>query len=240
MLVAATRHRPLLRLVPLAIAVLLGYGVLLTRCRGAVIGVLLCLVIMLSAGFLPRVTRNTMAALTPAVILLVPIGAVPGRLHVWLDGLYGRPTGDFSGRLSIWPYALSSWWDTPFTGSGAGVFNGTNMFGFGPHNVLLTVGNDLGLVGVALYFGAMAGALVTTARISRPGLVYACGFAAAMLPIWLSGQWETALPFWLVLAVLTTLPEVSAPARRCGERARRLRRAGTVSTIEPSTTPGRQ
>lgn len=158
---------------------------------------------------------------------------------LWLDGLYGRPTGDISGRLSIWPYALSTWWESPLTGSGAGVFISTNPYEIGPHNLLLTVGNDLGLVGVLLYFGTMAAALVTAARTGRTALLLACAFTAAMLPIWLTGQWETALGFWLALGLLTVLPGIWGPERARGVAPRHARSLLRWTTPAPMAGAGR-
>ncbi|WP_425771343.1 O-antigen ligase family protein [Micromonospora sp. DT228] len=225
-LAAAGAHRPVLRLAPLALAVLLGYGVLLTGSRGAAIGIGAGLVGALAARVTPRLTGVTVAGLAAALVVLVPFGVAPRAELLWLDNLYGRPTGDISGRLSIWPYALSTWSESPLNGSGAGVFISTNPYEIGPHNLLLTVGNDLGLVGVLLYFGAMAAALVGTARTGRAGLLLACAFTGVMLPIWLTGQWETSLAFWLVLALVTVLPGIwGPPAAPRHARARRQRPA---------------
>ncbi|MEU8087946.1 O-antigen ligase family protein [Micromonospora sp. NPDC049101] len=212
-LAAAGAHRPVLRLAPLALAVPLGYGVLLTGSRGAAIGIVFGLVAALATRVAPRLTGITVAGLATALVVLVPFGLTPKAELLWLDALYGRPTGDISGRLSIWPYALSTWSESPLNGSGAGVFISTNPFDIGPHNLLLTVGNDLGLVGVLLYFGALAAALVTAARTGRAGLLLACAFTGVMLPIWLTGQWETSLAFWLVLALVTVLPGIWGPPR---------------------------
>jgi O-antigen ligase len=240
-LAAAGAHRPLLRLAPLALAALLAYGVLLTGSRGAAIGIVFGIVAALATRVAPRLTGVTVAGLAAALIVLVPFGLAPKTELLWLDGLYGRPTGDISGRLSIWPYALSTWSESPLAGSGAGVFIGTNPFEIGPHNLLLTIGNDLGLVGVVLYFATMAGALVVAARTGRAGLLTACAFAAIMLPIWLTGQWETSLAFWLVLALVTVLPGIWGPRRTGGiaPRHARTRRWRPVTPAPVVTIAGR-
>lgn len=229
-LAVAGAHSRARWLAPLAFVALLGYAVLLTGSRGAAIGVLLGLLAALAAHLLPRLTGVTVAGVAAVAVLVVPFGMTPQNEMLWLDGLYGRPTGDISGRLSIWPYALSTWWESPLNGSGAGVFISTNPFEIGPHNLLLTVGNDLGLVGVLLYFGTMAAALVSAARTGRRALLLACAFTAAMLPIWLTGQWETALGFWLALGLLTVVPGIQGPGRGVAPRHGRslLRRATLV------------
>ncbi|MEV7330436.1 O-antigen ligase family protein [Micromonospora sp. NPDC093244] len=238
-LAVAGAHRRSLWLAPLALVVLLGYAVLLTGSRGAAIGVLLGLLAALAAHLLPRLTGLTVAGVAAAAVLVVPFGMTPQNEMLWLDGLYGRPTGDISGRLSIWPYALSTWWESPLTGSGAGVFISTNPFEIGPHNLLLTVGNDLGLVGVLLYFGTMAAALVTAARTGRRALLLTCAFTAAMLPIWLTGQWETALGFWLALGLLTVVPGIWGPARARGVAPRHARSLLRRATLVPMAGAGR-
>ncbi|WP_422739391.1 O-antigen ligase family protein [Micromonospora sp. WMMD729] len=242
-LALAGAHRRAVRVASLPLIALLGYAVLLTGSRGAAIGMVLGLLAALAAYLLPRFAGMTVAGIAAGAVLAVPFGMTPQNEMLWLDGLYGRPTGDISGRLSIWPYALSTWWESPLTGSGAGVFISTNPFEIGPHNLLLTVGNDLGLIGVLLYFGTMAGALVTAARTGRTALLLVCAFTAATLPIWLTGQWETALGFWLVLGLLTVVPRALGPARSRGVAPRHartlLRRATSAPTVSVGTSPRR-
>ncbi|WP_405095312.1 O-antigen ligase family protein [Micromonospora sp. NBC_01412] len=208
---AVARHRRW-RLVPLAAGALLLWAMLLTGSRGAAIGVLLGAVAVLAARFWPRLTVLGLGVLAPALLFLVPLGKTPGWTMTWLDGMYGRATGDISGRLWLWPYAVTTWSEHLLTGSGPGVLIATNPYGVGPHNLLLTVGNDLGLIGVLLYFGTLAAALVATARATPVGRLLACGFTALMLPIWLTGQWEASPAAWLALAMLTVLPALHAPA----------------------------
>ncbi|MEU4778234.1 O-antigen ligase family protein [Micromonospora sp. NPDC023633] len=235
-LLAAAHRRPLLRACPPLLAVPVVWGMLLTGSRGAAIGVLLGVVVLALAWLLPRATAAGLGGIAALLIVIVPFGIAPERTLLWLDQLYGRPTGDISGRLGLWPYALSTWSEAPLTGSGPGVFIGTNPFGIGPHNLLLILGNDLGLVGALLYLGTVAAGCWTAARTSRAGIVVMCLFTAVLLPIWLTGQWEAALAMWLALALVTVLPELPAPpgpahrARpgalswRAGRSSRRLAR----------------
>ncbi|MGI5522211.1 O-antigen ligase family protein [Micromonospora sp. CA-259024] len=238
--VVASTGPTLLRFGPLALTLLLGSAVLLNGSRGATIGMLAGLTVVLFALLLPRLTVLTVGMLAAALIVLVPFGMAPERQLLWFDSLYGRPTGDISGRLAIWPYALTTWSEAPLTGSGAGVFINTNPFEMGPHNLLLTVGNDLGLVGVLLYFGTIAVALIAAARTSRAGLLLIGAFTATMTPIWLTGQWETSLAMWLVLALVTVSPEVNNPRR--GRHARANHRASgllqsPLFTVSPTGVP---
>ncbi|MCX4473376.1 O-antigen ligase family protein [Micromonospora sp. NBC_01655] len=222
--VALARHRRW-RLVPLAAAALLLWAMLLTGSRGAAIGVLLGLAALLAARFWPRPTVLVLGLLGPGLLFLVPLGRTPDWTMTWLDSMYGRATGDISGRLWLWPYAITTWSEHPLIGSGPGVLIATNPYGVGPHNLLLTVGNDLGLIGVLLYFGTITAALVTTARAAPVGRLLVCGFAALMLPIWLTGQWEASPAAWLALAMLTVLPTLRAPAPPQASTAGRQPRA---------------
>ncbi|MER5334805.1 O-antigen ligase family protein [Micromonospora sp. NPDC002717] len=213
LLTAAVHRRPILRVAPPLLALPVVWGMLLTGSRGAAIGALLGVVVLGLAWLLPRATVIGIGAIAGLLILIVPLGFAPHRVALWLDELYGRPTGDISGRLELWPYALSTWSEAPLTGSGPGVFIGTNPFQIGPHNLLLILGNDLGLVGAVLYLGVILAACWTAARVSRQGLILTSVFTAVLLPIWLSGQWEAALAMWLALALVTALSELPASPR---------------------------
>ncbi|MEU5944852.1 O-antigen ligase family protein [Micromonospora sp. NPDC047465] len=213
LLTAAVHRRPILRVAPPLLALPVVWGMLLTGSRGAAIGALLGVVVLGLAWLFPRATVIGVGAIAGLLIVIVPFGFAPHRVALWLDELYGRPTGDISGRLELWPYALSTWSEAPLTGSGPGVFIGTNPFQIGPHNLLLILGNDLGLVGAVLYLGVLLAACWTAARVSRQGLVLTSVFTAVLLPIWLSGQWEAALAMWLALALVTALSELPASPR---------------------------
>ncbi|MEV6815836.1 O-antigen ligase family protein [Micromonospora sp. NPDC051296] len=210
--VAAGRH-PLLRFGPPLLALPVTWAMLLTGCRGAAIGVLVGVVVLALAWRLPWATAAGIGITSLLLLVVVPVGVAPEGAMRWLDQLYDRPTGDISGRLELWPYALSTWGESPLTGSGPGVFTHSNPMEIGPHNLLLILGNDLGLVGVLLYLGTIAAACWTTARSGRRGLVLACVLTGVLLPIWLTGQWETALAMWLALALVTVLPELPVAAR---------------------------
>ncbi|PWR07664.1 hypothetical protein DKT68_18260 [Micromonospora acroterricola] len=233
-LVGAGNRHPAARIGPALLAVPMAWGMLLTGCRGAAIGVLLGLVVLALAWLLPRTTRAASFGITGLLVVVVPFGLSPQSAMLWLDQLYGRPTGDISGRLELWPYALSTWSDSPLTGSGPGVFTGSNPFGIGPHNLLLILGNDLGLVGTLFYLGTIAGACWTAAHASRRGLLVTCLYLAVLLPIWLTGQWEAALAMWLALALVTVVSELPARTRP----AHRASRHALAGRVRPTTVGG--
>ncbi|WP_328534908.1 O-antigen ligase family protein [Micromonospora zamorensis] len=203
----------------------LAYGVLLTGSKGATLG------LVLGAAFLAlsRITWKLAGVMArvcvPALILLLPFTAASlfSSTAQRLDGLFGRETGDLSGRLEVWPVAISAWMEHPFAGLGPGVFRLENPYQIGPHNLLLTVGTDLGLIGVLLYGSTMVAALTYAARNpGHTGRVVAGLFATSLLPIWLSGHWEYSQGAWLVLALLSVVGIAANPSRQNGGRHRSM------------------
>ncbi|MFG3714450.1 O-antigen ligase family protein [Micromonospora sp. NPDC047730] len=199
------------------------YGVLLTGSKGATLG------LILGASFLALTAISSPLAwavarvCVPVLILLVPFTAASrfSAIAQRLDTLFGRETGDLSGRLEVWPLGVSAWMEQPFTGLGPGVFRMVNPFQIGPHNLLLAVGTDLGLVGVLLYGSAVAAALAAAARqAGHVGRIAAGLFAMSLLPIWMSGHWEYAQGSWLVLALLSS---VAIATNRTGRKLGRHR-----------------
>ncbi|MGW4498547.1 O-antigen ligase family protein [Micromonospora sp. NPDC004336] len=222
-----------------------GYGVVLTGSKGATLG------LVLGASYLFATTiGSTWAwaaarACVPALIVLVPFTATGyfDATAQWFDRLFGRETGDLSGRLEVWPIAVSAWMEQPFTGLGPGIFRMVNPLQIGPHNLFLAVGTDLGLLGVLLYGSAVVAALAGAARhAGHAGRVAAGVFATALLPIWMSGHWEYSQGAWLVLALVSALAVATkgrvADSGRHRLRAReRIRPGGRVSAdmIRPPT-----
>ncbi|MEV5692516.1 O-antigen ligase family protein [Micromonospora globbae] len=219
----------IIRTVLFAAVVAFVYGVLLTGSKGATIGLIVGALFLLLARLGPRVAWAVAGVGVPALILLVPFKATTSfeAAARWFDGLFGRETGDLSGRLEVWPIAVSAWMEHPISGIGPGLFRVVNPLGIGPHNLLLTVGTDLGLVGVILYGSTIAAALACAAKQAAPvGMVLAGLFAVTLLPIWMSGHWEQSQGSWLVLALLSTIT-IDVTARRRG-RHRLAAREGRV------------
>nr|WP_244891678.1 O-antigen ligase family protein [Micromonospora yangpuensis] len=187
----------------------LGWAVLLAGTRGAVVGAFLGICYLLLSRFAPAGMRTAVLVVTPAAMLVISIGwyvrFTPELL--WLDAVLGRPTGDLSGRMLLWPEALSSWASAPLLGIGPGMFVVTGRLHVGAHNLLLALGNDVGLIGVLLYLGififALAGPLRHTVSASRR---VACLLLVTQLPLWLTGHWETSPVALLTLGLVSMLP----------------------------------
>lgn len=117
-----------------------------------------------------------------------------------------RVTGDWSGRLVIWPMAREVWAENPLLGVGAGAFIVTNGLGVGAHNIILQTGTGLGVIGVGLLVGLIWAALAgkTGDRSSRQTWLVGA-FIAASAPLHLTGMWETAPAAWFGIAVIARL-----------------------------------
>ncbi|RDV08127.1 O-antigen ligase family protein [Arthrobacter sp. RT-1] len=117
-----------------------------------------------------------------------------------------RVTGDWSGRLVIWPMARDMWADNPIIGIGAGAFIVTNGIGVGAHNIILQTGTGLGIIGVGL-----SGALIWTALAGKPAdrsprrKLLVGAYLAACSPLFLTGMWETAPAAWFGIAIIARL-----------------------------------
>ncbi|WP_327031944.1 O-antigen ligase family protein [Micromonospora ureilytica] len=200
----------------LAAAAVLFWGVLLTGTRGALISVLVGAGYLLLSTVAARLARAMAVVVVPIVLIGVPLGLyrVLSSEMLWLDGAFaGRETGDLSGRLYIWPYAVSSWGESPLLGIGPGMLTATGRLGIGAHNLLLSVGNDLGLVGVLLYAGILTFALAIPFRHTVGGCVRAAGvFLVSQTPIWLTGHWEASPVCFVALALVSVAPVAFRPS----------------------------
>ncbi|MGC4789861.1 O-antigen ligase family protein [Micromonospora sp. DT178] len=223
------------RLVLYAIVALLSYAVLLSGTRGALAALLLGAAYLLCSRATPRACWLVAAVVVPAVLLLVPLGMGEVTL-LRLDGLVAdRATGDLAGRMLVWPEAVAVWGQSPLAGIGAGAFMAVSSWGIGAHSLLLTLGADLGLVGVLCYAAVLAAAVRPVGRASRLGARLAGLFLVMFLPIWLTGHWEAALAAWLPLALFSLVPAlaVDRPQGTGGRHHRRARRSGPDGVLSP-------
>ncbi|WP_091095945.1 O-antigen ligase family protein [Micromonospora citrea] len=216
------------RLVLYAIVAMLGYAVLLSGTRGALAALLLGAVYLLCSRATPRACWRVAVVVVPAALLLIPLGMGEAAL-LRLDGLVvDRATGDLAGRMLVWPEAAAIWGQSPLAGIGAGAFTAVSSWGIGAHSLALTLGADLGLVGVLCYAAVLAAAVRPVGRASQLGARLAGLFLVMFLPIWLTGHWEAALAAWLPLALLSLVPALAAdrPQSTGGRHHRRVHRSG--------------
>ncbi|MEH0972536.1 O-antigen ligase family protein [Micromonospora sp. CPCC 205546] len=220
LLVARAGNRPV-RVGLWALFPLLAHAIVLTGTRASLVA------LTAVAGYLlfARVYRQAWAwclAVAALLLVVVPFGHLTRYRPEWLDAAFSRPLDDLSGRLLVWPIAEASFWESPLVGIGVGAFPSTNpYFEIGAHSLLLTLGNDVGLVGIAIFVAllthVMRGAAPTAGR-RNAALVGV--LLAGWTPIWLSGHWEISPFAWLVLALWSRLP-VALALPRAGRRRRR-------------------
>ncbi|MEU6078094.1 O-antigen ligase family protein [Micromonospora sp. NPDC047074] len=200
---------------------LFAYAIVLTGTRASLVALVAVAGYLLAA----RAHRSSWAwpvAASAFLLAVVPFGHLTPYRPEWLDSVFNRPLDDLSGRLLVWPIAEASFWESPLVGIGAGAFPSTNpYFGIGAHSLLLTLGNDIGLLGIALVVVLIAHVLRGAAPASGRGNALLVGVLfVGWTPIWLSGHWEISPFAWLVLALWSRLP-VALVLPRGGRRRRR-------------------
>ncbi|MBM0233464.1 O-antigen ligase family protein [Micromonospora sp. STR1_7] len=221
LLLAVRAGNRLVRVVLWLLLPLLTYATMLTGTRAS----LIALAAVAAYVIVSRFSERTWILAVPAsasMLAVIPFGHLATYHPQWLENLFNRPLDDLSGRLAVWPIAEASFWESPLVGIGVGAFPSTNpYYEVGAHSLLLTLGNDLGLIGIVL-FAALIGFLL---RDAAPGQGRLHGLLVGALvvgwtPIWLSGHWEISPMAWLVLAVWSRLP-VALPVRTAAHRLRR-------------------
>jgi O-antigen ligase len=146
-----------------------------------------------------------------------------------------RVTGDWSGRLVIWPLAREMWAENPIFGVGAGAFVVTSGLGVGAHNVILQTGTGLGVVGVGLLVALIWTALAGKRGNRHAGLAGA--FLAAAAPMYLSGMWETAPAAWIAIAVFARLGVLTQDVPKQEPASGRPERTNVPDWMKTSAQP---
>lgn len=207
-----TRDRTKLNFLLLAAVVAaLVLGVNLSGTRGALLG-LACVFVWL---LLCKVFRRPPIGLPVFIVLAVQVcistGIADQASLAYEFG--GRATGDWSGRLIVWPEAREVWGDNPILGVGAGAFSQVNMLGIAAHNMVLQTGTGLGIIGVVLLVALMwCGLAGKGTGDPKRRLILVGAFLAASAPAYLSGVWETAPAAWVVLAIFCKVKAVELGA----------------------------
>ncbi len=120
------------------------------------------------------------------------------------ENVFGRATGDWSGRLIIWPVARDFWAseDNFWFGAGAGAFQLSNYYQVGAHNFILELGTGMGTVGVLVYVAVLWTSLGKQATGTDPrGRVLVGCFIAASALSYLTGFWDHSPAAWIGVAV---------------------------------------
>lgn len=174
-------------------------GILLLETRSALISVGLLAIWLLICKVLPHPPIKSLVAVASVSAAAITLGLID-TASLAIESLLGRPTGDWSGRLLMWPVAREAWLENPLVGSGAGTFIKTAPFEAATHNLILELGTGLGIIGVALFLSVLWFALRR-----RDALLVGC-FIAVSASSYLTGSWDTAAAAWALLAIFASLP----------------------------------
>ena len=171
--------------------------------RGAVFGFYGVLAWMFLGRFMTRRLLISMVGAALFIVFFVSFGFVDIVL-VQLDALFGRSTGDLTGRLPLWSIAREFISNDILLGIGAGSFAGVNPRGIGAHNVFLTFFLDVGLIGLMLFLFFLLNLIFPALKAkAMPDCAYIVGgFIVFWLPISISGHWELAPFSWLLLGLV--------------------------------------
>ena len=121
--------------------------------------------------------------------------------------------GDWNGRLEIWQEALARFAENPVLGVGSSAFKATAVeTGKTPHNFVLSLLSELGLVGFLLFLGVMAVAAIQ-------GLAQPRALATLWMAVLLSWclnaflhNYESKKPTWLFFTLIVTSAAIYSSA----------------------------
>lgn len=221
-----TKRRTLRRTaVMLGTVAALTVGSLLADTRGALLGLGLMAVWLLACWAFSEPPLRWLVTLTVILAGTIVSGAA-NEASLILEAVMGRATGDWSGRLVLWPAARAMWGEHLLIGAGADTFRLSSFFGMGAHNLILELGTGLGIVGVTVYVGLLWSSLgkrTTSASQTLGPLLIGCFIATSVLS-YLTGVWDSAPAAWLALAVFSRIgvlgqdPEMSWRADTASDR----------------------
>jgi O-antigen ligase len=171
---------------------------------------------------------------------IVTLGLIgPERLiSLWQDPAQETAVGSLSSlsfRQEVWRWTIVAIQDFPFTGIGLGSFRRVirRLYPLGvthgyvvahAHNIYLHTAVDIGLPGLIIYL-ALLGLVIylgwLAAQRSKPLRPYALGLIAGVIGFHIYGIGDvlalgskTALSFWFLLGLITTLHQITQPQKK--------------------------
>ena len=199
------RRTPLRSLGLIACAAMIVLGIFLSDTRGALVGLGIMAAWILVCWL---VKRPPMTLLVTGLILFAAAIATgfADQASLAYETALGRATGDWSGRLIIWPIARQLWGENFLLGTGAATFRLSNSLGIGAHDLILELGTGIGIVGVLIYVAILWTALGKRAAGTDPRAKILIGcFLAASAASYLTGHWELAPASWIGVALFSRL-----------------------------------
>lgn len=211
-------HRSvLMRLVALATMPLIAVAFIASGSRGPVLGLASGLLVLLLLTLRDRASRLRVALVVAtgiAAAFMVGRLVPPENVERSLSVITGTEDGVSSnGRFELWSEAWTAFVQHPLGGIGTGGFSSANPSEMYPHNLLLEVASELGLVGLLLVLGTLlyaVGALVQAWRgagdEARPAVAFVAAILVSML---LNSLVSSNLPtnngLWLAVGLATGL-----------------------------------
>lgn len=234
-LLAVFRERRTVQALVLAGFLVMGYAMVLTNTRS----VMLSLPLALVAGVVSLRTRVPASALfKTGIIVAVAVASVAAiaayryelversfsGLSRILGGEYGASEMD---RIIAWHNAAAQFFDHPFLGTGAGVFE--KKYGMYPHNIMLEVGAGFGMAGLVLLILLLALTIWRCVRlVSLTGAVLLATVVFVLLVA------QVSLAFWMHKMLFLCMGVVAANslARKRGIRPRAFAKRKGASSSE--------
>lgn len=229
-----------------AVLPLLAVALLAAGSRGPVVALLVGAVVLVvltaTRGHARRRLLLAGAGLLGAAILvplILPGSAIGRAVSAIVGGVGGLST---NGRAALWSQAYTGFAQHPLLGLGTGGFASLNPGELYPHNILLEVSVELGLVGALLIVGIVASSMrrlfalwrAASGRDKLDAAVLVTLFLIALLNALFSGaiQDNTELWVWAGLGLGMSARLTVERLRTRRVRTRELWRAGPV-VVEP-------
>lgn len=197
------------RLALLAASSFIAYGLYLTGTRGAFLGAVCLGAWLVISAASRRPPIRTLVAITAVFALVITTGILDAFVQSLEFG--ERATGDWSGRLVLWPIARELWEQNWLIGAGPNAMRVYNPFLQDAHSVFLEIGSAQGIVGVVLFALFVSLALGHGSRGADPrtrGLIIGA-FIATSIPAYITGAWETAPAAMMMILIFS---RVGSPA----------------------------
>jgi O-antigen ligase len=193
---AGARQLPL-RVLNLAYIPLSVFAIFLTASRGTLVAVAASCIYI--AGSLPRLRLSGKVAMVAAsvAVLYALQGLVP---EASVDRITGMGL-DFNGRLTIWTEGLAVFAESPLVGVGSGAFKSAIDANKSPHNFVISLLGEVGLLGFALFCLL----LLQAALVARRQPPAHARYWLTILMVWAIGsafeQFEQRKQTWLFLGL---------------------------------------
>jgi O-antigen ligase len=203
------------RLVAMGCVGLIGFGILISVSRGAVVAAVAMLLVLL---YRLRVRWQIVAVM---ILLLAIVTAMPDVFYERFGALASGEDTSGSNRTDIWRAGLQIFVDrSGFTGVGLDNSSDLSMpskpRSVPLHNIYLAVLADLGMIGLALMLAAISSHFLAARNAARegPGSIILAASEAAFVGMLICAFFADYLwtkTFWLALTILTWAVSIEKP-----------------------------